>query len=128
MALAEVKLDGVLSGKFTDAELAAVHCPVATAVIVRLWREEGLQGHQFVSESVRVPYSLFGGQLGQVSDFKPQVSFQVAHICSWGSNLRSAVTTKEYRLTRFQILEKLGPSSPPKLVFNIGQPVTDCCH
>lgn len=25
MALAEVKLDGMLSGKFTDAELAAVH-------------------------------------------------------------------------------------------------------
>lgn len=87
MALAEVKLDGVLSGKFTDAELAAVHCPVATAVIERLWCEEGLQGHQFFCESMRVPYSLFGGQLGQVPDFKPQVSFQVADICSRGSNL-----------------------------------------
>lgn len=34
MALAEVKLDGVLSGKFTDTELATVHCPVTTAVIL----------------------------------------------------------------------------------------------
>lgn len=34
VALAEVKLDGVLSGKFTDAELAAEHAPITTAVVL----------------------------------------------------------------------------------------------
>ena len=33
MALAEVELDSVLTGKFTDTELAMVHCPITTAVI-----------------------------------------------------------------------------------------------
>ena len=87
MALAEVKLDGMLSGKLSDAELAAVYCSITAAVIFRLGRKEGLQGYHFLSESVGVPNSLFGGQLGQVPDSEPQVGLQVAYISCWGSNL-----------------------------------------
>lgn len=99
MALAEVKLDGMLSGKLTDTELAAINSPITTAVILRLWRKKGLQGRYFLSESLRVPDSLFGRQFGQVPDSEPQVGFQVAYVSCWGSNLRGTVTAEEYRLT-----------------------------
>lgn len=87
MTFAEMKLDGVLSGKLTNTELAAVHCPITVAVILRLWRKERLQGHQFLRESLGVPASLFGGQLSQLLDSEPQVGFQVAYVSCRGSDL-----------------------------------------
>lgn len=113
MALAEVKLDGVLSGELTDAELAAEHSSITAAVIGRLWQKEGIQGRYFLGKSVCVPYSLFGGQLGQVPDFEAQMGFQVTHICCWGPDLRGTVTTKENRLTRVEVLEELGSARSP---------------
>lgn len=99
MALAEVELDSVLTGKFTDTELAMVHRPITAAVILRLGRDERLHGQELLCQSLGVPNSLFRGHLGEVFESKTQVSLQMTDICCRGSDLRGTVAAVEHRLT-----------------------------